>query len=149
LWGHWVEGLSDYGSARRDEGLNGSGLLSFDRKIRKDAFFLYRARWNRTLKTLHLADKRWEERPATLQRMHIYASETADSVWMTINEDTMHLEKVAPNIYYSEEFMPARENRVVVHMGSMSDEFRFRSGSELKEPQLMAPLQIGGLPPIN
>lgn len=149
LWGHWVEGLSDYGSARRDEGVNGSGLVSFDRQTRKDAFYLYRARWNQRLKTLHLADKRWRERPATMQRMRIYASETTDSVWMTVNEDTVQLQKVAPNIYYSEEFMPARENRVVVHMGPLSDELRFRSGSELKEPQQTAPLQIGGLPPIN
>lgn len=149
LWGHWVEGLSDFGSARRDEGINASGLVSFDRRVKKDAFYLYRARWNRQLKTLHIADKRWKERPATAQRLWVYASETADSVWMTVNEDTVRLARIAPNIYYSAEFMPQSENRVVVRMGQMSDQMLFRAGSELKEPLPLAPLRIGGLPQIN
>lgn len=149
LWGHWVDGLSDYGSARRDEGINGSGLVSFDRRTRKDAFYLFRARWNAKKMTLHIADKRWVERPAQPQQLHIYASETADSVWMTINNDTMQLVRVAPNLYFSEEFMPQRENHVVVRMGQMKDEMFFRCGSELKEPQPQAPLRIAGPGWIN
>lgn len=149
LWGHWVEGLSDYGSARREDGVNGSGLVSFDRRVRKDAFYLYRARWNRSIRTLHIADKRWRERPATPQRIHVYASETTDSVWMTVNADTVRMQRIAPGLYFSEEFMPARENRVVVRMGEMKDELFFRGGSELKEPQPQAPLRIADLLQTN
>lgn len=145
LWGHWVEGLSDYGSARRDGGINGSGLVSFDRRERKDAFYLYRARWNKDRMTLHIADKRWCERPAEPQKLRVYASETADSVWMLINEDTVQLMRLAPNIYESVTFSPALENRVKVQMGDFVDSMEFRSGSELKRPQPMAPLQIVGL----
>ncbi len=149
LWGHWVDGLSDYGSARRDGGLNGSGLVSFDRHERKDAFYLYKARWNREKKTLHIADKRWAERPSEPQQLYVYASETDDPIDLLVNGDTVLLERLAPNIYRSEEFMPEQENWVEVRMGQMRDELFFRSGSELKRPRQQAPLQTIGLSPIN
>lgn len=149
LWGHWVEGLSDYGSARRDGGVNGSGLVSFDRNERKDIFYLYRARWNQQRKTLHIADKRWTERPAGPQQLRVYASETADSVWMMVNDDTLCMERLAPNIYQSETFVPSLQNRVVVRMGDIRDEAEFRCGSELKRPQPTVPLRIAGLQPID
>ena len=133
LWGWWIDGLSDYGSARRGGGLNGSGLVSFDRRTRKDAYYLYRALWNRREPTLHLAEKRWVERPAAPQRLTVYASEGLEPL-LTVNGDTVALERYAPAIYRTAELELGRESEAVVTAGALRDRALIRCGSDLKRP---------------
>ena len=38
--------------------MNGSGLITLNRREHKDAFYLYKAMWNRQEPTLHIVDKR-------------------------------------------------------------------------------------------
>lgn len=146
LWGWWIDGLCDYGSARRGCGRNGSGLVSFDRQTRKDAFYLYRALWNRSSPTLHLAEKRWAERPETPQRLTVYASEGLEPV-LTINGDTVALERYAPAIYRTAEIELGRENEAVVTAGTLCDRALIRCGSELKRPAPTDLLQTRGRSP--
>lgn len=48
--GSYVWNMADFGSANRDEGgktgLNQKGLITIDRKLKKDAFYLYKAYWS-------------------------------------------------------------------------------------------------------
>lgn len=50
VWGTFVWNMFDFGAAHRTEGdrdgINDKGLVSHDRKTRKDAFFFYKANWN-------------------------------------------------------------------------------------------------------
>ena len=50
VWGSFVWNAFDFGSDARAEGdrsgINDKGLVSYDRQIRKDAFFFYKANWN-------------------------------------------------------------------------------------------------------
>lgn len=50
VWGTFVWNMFDFGAAHRTEGdrtgINDKGLVSFDRRTRKDAFYLYKANWN-------------------------------------------------------------------------------------------------------
>jgi len=146
LWGWWIDGLCDYGSARREGGRCGSGLVSFDRQTRKDAFFLLRALWNGASPTLHLADKRWADRPAVPQRLTLYASEGLEPV-LRVNGDTVALERYAPGIFRSVELMLERENEVEASAGELRDRAVIRCGSDLKRPAPTAPLQTINLPP--
>ncbi|MBR1584048.1 MAG: hypothetical protein IJ662_00730 [Clostridia bacterium] len=65
LWGSFIWNLFDFSSARRDEGgqkfINAKGLATHDRKIRKDAFYYYKARWS-AQPFVHLCAKRFEKR---------------------------------------------------------------------------------------
>lgn len=146
LWGIWVDGLSDYGAARRPGGVNGSGLVSFDRQTRKDIFYLYRARWNKAWRGIHIADKRWSVRPDLPQQLTVYLSDGIKNPVMLHNGDTVLLEYYAPNIYRSEEFLLDKESVIVVKGGRMSDTLRIRCGSALKSPVQRVPLQTIGLP---
>ena len=51
LWATHVWNLFDFAADGRDEGgahgVNQKGLVSFDRKLKKDAFYLYKAAWSR------------------------------------------------------------------------------------------------------
>lgn len=148
LWGVWIDGLSDYGSARRPGGVNASGLVSFDRTQRKDAFWLYRAWWNRSEKTLHLADKRWAERPDEPQQLRVYASPGLVPT-LLINSDTVALEASGPCIYQSAELVLGKRNWITVTAGDLRDEAEIRCGCALKRPQPTAPLQTINLPLTN
>lgn len=50
VWGTFVWNMFDFGAAHRTEGdrpgINDKGLVTHDRKTRKDAFFFYKANWN-------------------------------------------------------------------------------------------------------
>ena len=43
--------------------INDKGLVTRDRKVRKDAFYLYKAYWNREETTVHICSRRLEKRP--------------------------------------------------------------------------------------
>ncbi|CCZ01317.1 glycosyl hydrolase family 2 sugar binding domain protein [Paraprevotella clara CAG:116] len=49
-WGSFVWNMFDFASASRNEGdmpgMNDKGLVSYDRKIRKDAFYFYQSEWS-------------------------------------------------------------------------------------------------------
>lgn len=51
LWGTFIWSMFDFGAAHRREGevqgKNDKGLVSFDRKDKKDAFYFYKANWNK------------------------------------------------------------------------------------------------------
>ena len=50
LMGAWVWNMFDFAACHRDEGgvrgRNNKGLMTFDRKTRKDAFWFYKACWS-------------------------------------------------------------------------------------------------------
>ena len=61
VWGSFVWNMFDFGAAHRHEGdrtgINDKGLVTFDRKTKKDAFYFYKANWNNE-RMIHLAGKR-------------------------------------------------------------------------------------------
>ena len=65
LWGSFVWNMFDFSSGRRNEGgqrfINAKGLVSHDRKTRKDAFYYYKARWS-VEPFVHLCARRFQNR---------------------------------------------------------------------------------------
>jgi beta-galactosidase len=66
LWGTYVWNMFDFASDLRDEGgvkgMNNKGLVTHDRSIRKDSFYVYQAYWSDE-PVLHIAGKRYVNRP--------------------------------------------------------------------------------------
>lgn len=62
IWGSFIWNLFDFGAAHRTEGdrpgINDKGLVTFDRKVKKDAFYFYKANWNQEDKFVYLANRR-------------------------------------------------------------------------------------------
>ncbi len=65
LWGSFVWNMFDFSSTRRNEGgqrfINAKGLVTHDRRTRKDAFYYYKARWSEE-PFVHLCARRFENR---------------------------------------------------------------------------------------
>jgi beta-galactosidase len=71
----WV--AFDLPSAGRNEGdrpgFNDKGLVTYDRKMRKDAYYFYRAHWSRT-PMVHIASARLTPRPAGPTAVRVYTN---------------------------------------------------------------------------
>lgn len=77
LWGSYVWNMFDFAADFRAEGeapgMNDKGLVTYDRKIRKDAFYFYKANWN-PQPMLHLAGRRYSERPVGSTEIKVYSN---------------------------------------------------------------------------
>jgi beta-galactosidase len=79
FWGVFVGNMFDFGAARRTwgdgKGTNDHGLVTFDRKDRKDAFYLYRANWNHTAPFVYITGKRLDTRTSRTQTIKVYSNQ--------------------------------------------------------------------------
>ncbi|MDR0954863.1 MAG: DUF4982 domain-containing protein [Rikenellaceae bacterium] len=78
LWGGFIQTMFDFGEEHyvggATPGINNFGLVSYDRKDRKDAFYFYKANWNTTDPFVHLAEKRWDNRVEASQTLTVYTN---------------------------------------------------------------------------
>lgn len=78
VWGTFVWNMFDFASDSRNEGdqpgINDKGLVTYDRSLKKDAFYIYKANWNSTEPTLHIASRRFAERQAATTPVKIYTN---------------------------------------------------------------------------
>lgn len=79
IWGSFVWNMFDFGAAHRTEGdrpgINDKGLVTFDRKVCKDAFYFYKANWNKEEPVLYLAGKRNTVRSRRLQTITAFTNQ--------------------------------------------------------------------------
>lgn len=70
--------MFDFSVAGRREkitfGRNDKGLVTYDRRIRKEAFYFYKANWNRKEKVLHIASKRCRNRTDSLTEIQAFSN---------------------------------------------------------------------------
>ena len=78
MWANHVWNMFDFAADARDQGgepgMNHKGLVTFDRKIKKDSFYLYKAWWSKE-KFVHIASKRYAERPDAVTTIKVYSTE--------------------------------------------------------------------------
>ena len=95
LWATHVWNLFDFAADGRDEGgkhgENQKGLVSFDRKIKKDAFYLYKAAWNREEPFVHLCSRRYEKRHEDVTKIKVYSNR--DSVALYVDDEFIEEKK--------------------------------------------------------
>lgn len=130
FWGVWIESLFDYGSSRRPYGVNGSGLITLNRREHKDAFYLYKAMWNRQEPTLHIVDKRRRLRDNDKQLFRVYSS--AGTPLLLAGADTLAMTEYAPCQYRTDSV----SLKGIVHLkttaGNLCDSVTIFVGNVLK-----------------
>ncbi|WP_010521858.1 glycoside hydrolase family 2 protein [Aquimarina agarivorans] len=79
IWSSFVWNMFDFSVAGWNRGgipnLNHKGLVTFDRKIKKDAFYFYKANWSET-PTTHIVGKRNNRRKGITQKIKVYSNQT-------------------------------------------------------------------------
>ena len=78
VWGSFIWNLFDFGAAHRTEGdrpgINDKGLVTFDRKVKKDAFYYYKANWNKDDKFVYIANRRHRDRDAKVTDIMVFSN---------------------------------------------------------------------------
>jgi beta-galactosidase len=77
LWGTWIWNSFDFATTVRREGdandINTKGLVTYDRKTKKDAFFFYKANWSQA-PTLHITGRRYVDRAYPVTDIRVYSN---------------------------------------------------------------------------
>ena len=90
LWGSFVWNMFDFGAANRHEGgvtgRNNKGLVTYDRKIRKDSFYLYKAYWSDDEFT-HICSERFKIKKAGRYDIKVYSNKK--TVTIEVNGESL------------------------------------------------------------
>lgn len=90
MFASWVWNMFDFASDLRDEGdtvdLNDKGLVTFDRKVKKDAFYFYKAQWS-DQPMLQLTGKRYVDRAYPMTQVKAYTN--GEKATLTVNGKTV------------------------------------------------------------
>jgi beta-galactosidase len=85
VWGTFVWCMFDFAVSTRHEGgvegLNDKGLITRDRKIKKDAFYFYKANWSDE-PVLYLTSRRFTERTNAVTDVKIYSNAQAPELFI-------------------------------------------------------------------
>jgi beta-galactosidase len=80
LWATWLWNSFDFATTVRREGdsddINTKGLVTYDRKIRKDPFWFYRANWSSS-PTVHINSSRYIDRAYGATEVRVYSNAPA------------------------------------------------------------------------
>lgn len=86
IWGTYVWNMFEFAAAGRDEandpGKNHKGLITFDRRVKKDAYYIYKAWWT-TEPFVHLCGSRYHDRIEDTTEIKVYSN--CDSVTLYVD----------------------------------------------------------------
>ena len=121
MWCNYVWNMFDFAADARNQGgeagMNHKGLVTFDRKIKKDSFYLYQAYWSEK-PMLHIASKRMKERTGKKTIITVYSNQNKVALYLN---DVLVEEKTSDKVFKFNVEM-ALENRIKVVSGSLTDE---------------------------
>lgn len=97
VWGTYIWNMFDFASDGRREGefngMNDKGLVTYDRKTPKDAYYFYKANWNPEL-MCYITSRRFTKRAMKEVPVKVYSN--ADEVELSVNGKKVG-EKVRPD----------------------------------------------------
>lgn len=87
IWGTYVWNMFDFGADGRDEGgemgRNNKGLMTYDRAIKKDSFYIYKAYWT-TTPFVHICGRRFYDRAEEMTQLKVYSN--CDTVTLLVGD---------------------------------------------------------------
>lgn len=86
VWGTFLWNMFDFASDNRNEGdqagMNDKGLVTYDRKVKKDSYYAYKANWSDS-PFVYISSRRYIERKETTTPIIIYSN--CESVELFVN----------------------------------------------------------------
>ena len=101
LWATHVWNMFDFGADNRNEGgengQNHKGLVTFDRKYKKDAFYAYKA-WLSKEPFVHICGKRYVNRVEDITRITVYSN--LPEVELYVNDNCIETQSSENHFFY-------------------------------------------------
>ncbi len=103
IWATHVWNMFDFGADNRAEGgengQNHKGLMTFDRKYKKDAFYAYKA-WLSDDPFVHICGKRYVDRVEDVTKVTVYSNQP--EVELFVNGESLGKKAAADHFFYFE-----------------------------------------------
>ena len=133
IWATHVWNMFDFGADARAEGgengQNHKGLVTFDRKYKKDAFYAYKA-WLSDEPFVHLCGKRYVDRVEDVTRVTVYSN--LPEVTLLVNGKALET-KAAPDHFFFFDVPNRDESRLTAIAGDCRDESVIRKVDAFNE----------------
>lgn len=144
IWATHVWNMFDFGSDARAEGgkdgINHKGLVSFDRKYKKDAFYAYKA-WLTDEPFVHICGKRYVDRVEEVTKVTVYSNQPEVELFA----DGKSLGKQSSDVHFFYFNVPiSGETRLVAKAGKCEDESLIRKVDVFNEDYRMKQLKEVG-----
>lgn len=141
IWSSYVWNMFDFGCAARNEGgvagRNNKGLVTMDRKIKKDSYYIYQAYWTEE-PMVHLCGRRYARRAGEKTEIRVYSNQPEVVLYLNGSQvDTMKADKV----FVFEAALDEGMNILVAEAGPVKDSMTIEKVSE--EPSVYV------LPEVN
>lgn len=125
LWATHVWNMFDFAADARDQGgkpgMNHKGLITFDRRTKKDSFYLYKAYWSPE-PFVHIAGKRRKDREEALTAVKVYTNQPRVSLFV----NGVFKEEKTGNKVFEFQVSLSGETHIKAEAGACSDQAVFR-----------------------
>ena len=149
LWSTHVWNMFDFAADARNEGgiqgRNDKGLVTYDRKLKKDAFFIYKAYWTKE-PMVYIAGRRWVDRAPEERNITVYTN--CENVTLIVNGTEVESKAAADHaVVFENVALLDGENTVTVVSGDASDTVTFNGVAEHNAdytlPDIAAAMAVG------
>ena len=137
LWATHVWNMFDFGADARAEGgengQNHKGLVTIDRKYKKDAFYAYKA-WLSNDPFVHLCSKRYVDRVESETKVTVYSN--LPEVELFVNGESVGKQQSENHFFYFT-VKNEGESKLVAKAGEYSDESVIRKVEEMNQDYVL------------
>ncbi len=137
LWATHVWNMFDFGADARAEGgengQNHKGLVTMDRKYKKDAFYAYKA-WLSDEPFVHVCGKRYVDRVEGVTRVTVYSN--LPEVELFANGELVG-KVTAPDHFFYFDVKNEGETTLLAKAGELSDEAKIRKVDKMNEDYIL------------
>lgn len=138
LWATHVWNMFDFAADARAEGgengMNHKGLVTFDRKYKKDSFYAYQA-WLSDKPVLHICGKRYIDRTEPVAKITVYSNQ--DEVELFANGEPVEKQKKGKYPFFFFNVKNEGETVITAKAGELTDESRINKVDTFNEKYRM------------
>ena len=138
LWATHVWNMFDFAADARAEGgengMNHKGLVTFDRKYKKDSFYAYKA-WLSDKPVLHICSKRYIDRVEDVTKVTVYSNQP--EVELFANGESIGKQKKGKYPFFYFEVKNAGETTLTAKAGELEDTANIRKVDKPNEAYIM------------
>ncbi len=137
MWATHVWNMFDFGADARAEGgengQNHKGLITMDRKYKKDSFYAYKA-WLSDDPFVHLCGKKYIDRVEDVTKITVYSNQP--EVELFVNGESIG-KKIAPDHFFYFDVPNVGETKIKAVAGECTDESNIRKVDKMNEDYLL------------
>ena len=149
LWSTHVWNMFNFAADARNEGgvigMNNKGLVTYDRKLKKDAFYIYKAYWT-TEPMVYVAGRRFADRAPEERTITVYTN--CDEVTLVVNGTEVATQKAVDHaVVFENVALNDGANTITAKSGAVEDTITLNGvaehNAEYTLPDIAAALAVG------